>query len=127
MAVPLRPAMAAVASLVAAATMTIPSVAGAHNVDGVRPRLQRVCNRVPRIELRMDRVLRQLDGDETVRGSLAMLEDRQATAEEDGREDRATVLANRLAARTRGRKLIMDRQDEVATLRQMCIDHGVDL
>jgi hypothetical protein len=99
--------------------------------DGVaahlRPRLERACLRIPNLEIRTDRVLTRLSGDETVRGSLAWLETKIADASDAGRDQLATVLENRLAVRTKSIEVLELRQRELATLRERCVEHGVEL
>lgn len=127
MAIPLRPAVTAAVALIATGITIFPAAAGAHDGQEVRPRLERACKRIPTVEHRLDTFLERLDGDRSVRGSLAWLEDKQALAVESDREHLATVLENRLAVRTKARELLLLRQDEVATWRDLCVEHGVDL
>jgi hypothetical protein len=132
----------AAASLLAASAMLAPGIASASEGDtepttatvseeGVaahlRPRLERACLRIPNLEIRTDRVLTRLSGDETVRGSLAWLETKIADASDAGRDQLATVLENRLAVRTQSIEVLELRQRELATLRERCVEHGVEL
>jgi hypothetical protein len=132
----------AAASLLAASAMLVPGIASASegdtepttaavSEDGVaahlRPRLERACLRIPNLEIRTDRVLTRLSGDETVRGSLAWLETKIADASDAGRDQLATVLENRLAVRTQSIEVLELRQRELATLRERCVEHGVEL
>lgn len=129
-----------IASLAAAATLLVPGVAGATTTDSGeaattvestegaehrhRPRLRRLCNRVPRVEERANRVLDRINGDETVRGSLAWLDLKAQEARDNDRPQLATVLENRRNTRAKAVEVIELRLVEVETIKQICIDHG---
>ncbi|MEM7342071.1 MAG: hypothetical protein AAF467_25750 [Actinomycetota bacterium] len=92
--------------------------------DELRPRVEAICARVPVAEDRVDRLLARIDGDESVRGSLARLEARLQRAEDDGRIDAATVLTNRITTRTAARELLAARQNEIHVIADLCAEHG---
>ena len=82
-------------------TMAMPSAAHAQDSgDELRPRLERACLRIPNIEIRTANLIERLNGDASVRGSLAWLQAKIDKAEAEGREQLVTVLENRLAVRT---------------------------
>lgn len=91
------------------------------------PRLERACLRIPNIEIRTENRIERLEGDAETRGSLAWLQVQIDRADEAGRDQLALVLENRLAVRTKTLEVLHLRQDGLPDLRQLCIDHGVDL
>jgi hypothetical protein len=93
----------------------------------LRPRLERLCLRVPNLQIRTDRLLERIQGDATTRGSLAWLEVQIERARSSGREQLAIVLENRLAVRTATVDVLRMRADALDVIEQICIDHGVDL
>ncbi|MDH3683412.1 MAG: hypothetical protein OEV40_26125 [Acidimicrobiia bacterium] len=130
-------------ALAAAATLLVPGVAGATTADGDgaaseaqavettegaehrhHPRLRRLCNRVPRVEERANRILERIKGDETVRGSLAWLDLKAQEARDNDRPQLATVLENRRNTRAKAVEVIELRLVEVETIHQICIDQG---
>ena len=116
------------ASLCAVATMALPSAAHAQDTgDELRPRLERACLRIPNIEIRTTNLIERLNGDASVRGSLAWLQSKIDKAEAEGREQLVTVLENRLAVRTKTLEIVEQRQARLPELKQKCIDHGVPL
>ena len=122
-----RHAMAAAATLVVAATMTIPSVASASHPHEDRSRLERACGRVAMLEERITDLLARLDGDETVRGSLLWLQTKHDLAVEGEHDDLAEVLANRLVARNTARDRMVESQNNVGTVRTLCAENDVEL
>jgi hypothetical protein len=116
------------ASLCAVATMAMPSAAHAQDSgDDVRPRLERACLRISNLQIRTDNLVERLNGDASVRGSLAWLQAKIDKAEAEGREQLVTVLENRLEVRTRTLEVVEQRQAKLPELKQKCIDHGVAL
>ena len=116
------------ASLCAVATMAMPSAVHAQDTgDDLRPRLERACLRIPNIEIRTGNLIERLNGDASVRGSLAWLQAKIDKAEAEGREQLVTVLENRLEVRTRTLEVVEQRQAKLPELKQKCIDHGVAL
>jgi hypothetical protein len=116
------------ASLCAVATMAMPSAVHAQDTgDALRPRLERACLRIPNLQIRTDNLIERLNGDASVRGSLAWLQVKIDKAEAEGREQLVTVLENRLAVRTQTLEVVEQRQAKLPELKQKCIDHGVAL
>jgi hypothetical protein len=118
----------ALASLCAVATMAMPSAVHAQDTGtDLRPRLERACLRIPNLQIRTENFIERLNGDASVRGSLAWLQAQIDKAEADGREQLVTVLENRLAVRTQTLVVLEKRSTKLDELKQKCIDHGVAL
>lgn len=123
----------------AALTLTAPAVAGATPAaphapsvvaspgDGIGPRVERACLRIPNIETRISERKTRLDGDASVRGSLAWLQSKIDAAKAANRDQLATVLENRLSVRTKTREILDDRTTLVADLRSRCESWGVEI
>lgn len=125
-----RRTAAASAALVASLTLALPGVAGAttsQTGEELGPRLERACLRIPNLEIWTTEVLDRLDGDETVKGSLAWVQTKIDEADEQGRVQLVTVLENRLEVRTASVEVLETRLDELAEARQLCADNGVEL
>jgi hypothetical protein len=113
------------AVVVASVGMLAPA---AHADDSTPPnqqRLEKVCARVPTAETRIADRIAHLQGDATVKGSLAWLQAQIDKATEKGRTQLVTVLQNRLDVRTQLLGLLQERQASVAEIKQICIDHGI--
>ncbi len=117
-------------------SLTVPSVAGAAPSapaapaapeDGVGPRVERACLRIPNIETRLTERKARLDGDATVRGSLAWLQSKIDAAKAADRDQLATVLENRLSVRSKTREILDERTELVADLRSRCESWGVEI
>lgn len=123
-------------------SLTVPTVAGAAPAapggpaaptvaatpdDGVGPRAERACLRIPNIEIRLTERKTRLDGDATVRGSLAWLQSKIDAAKAANRDQLTTVLENRLTVRTKTREILDDRTALVADLRSRCESWGVEI
>lgn len=118
----------ALASLCAIVTMAMPTAAHAQDTGSeLRPRLERACLRIPNIQIRTDNLIERLNGDASVRGSLAWLQAKIDKAQAEGRDQLVTVLENRLAVRTQTLEILEQRQLKLPELKQKCIDHGVAL
>lgn len=123
----------------AALTLTAPTVAGAAPRgpaaptvaatpnEGIGPRVERACLRIPNIETRLSERKTRLDGDASVRGSLAWLQSKIDAARAANRDQLATVLENRLTVRTKTREILDDRTELVADLRSRCESWGVEI
>lgn len=123
----------------AALSLTVPTAAGATPgvpaaptaavtpADGVGPRVERACLRIPNIETRLTERKTRLDGDASVRGSLAWLQSKIDAAKAANRNQLATVLENRLTVRTKTREILDDRTTLVADLRSRCESWGVEI
>jgi hypothetical protein len=88
------------------------------------PRLERLCARVPNLQIRVDNVLERINGDATTRGSLAWLDTKIAKAEELGRTDLAEVLRNRKEVRTAAIDVLELRRDNLAEIADTCAELG---
>lgn len=88
-------------------------------------RLEKACARIPDVEARVADRIAHLQGDATVKGSLAWLQAQIDKATAKGRTQLVTVLQNRLDLRTQLLDLLQQRQSNVAELKQICLDHGV--
>ncbi|MEL7156515.1 MAG: hypothetical protein AAFN30_07945 [Actinomycetota bacterium] len=120
-----RRATIVAAGLALAGTLILPTAAGAHEGHEPGPRAERVCNRVPAVEARLDRALGRIDGDAETRGSLEWLAAKRTEAEADGRVHLVDIIDNRITSRTAARAFIVARQDEVADIAGLCADHGL--
>ncbi len=110
----------------APAAPSAPAVAATPG-DGVGPRVERACLRIPNVETRLTERKARLDGDATVRGSLAWLQSKIDAAKAADRDQLATVLENRLTVRTKTRDILDDRTALVADLRSRCESWGVEI
>jgi hypothetical protein len=127
-----RPALAGLTALTLAATMAVtgPATAQAGAEGGpsqLALRLERACLRIPNLELRTERLITRLDGDDSTIGSLAWLESRIEVARSADRQQLTTVLENRLAVRSKTREVLDVRLDELARLEEICGDNGAEL
>ncbi|MEV6110682.1 hypothetical protein AB0M28_39185 [Streptomyces sp. NPDC051940] len=84
-----------------------------------------LCKRVPKIEKRLERALKRLNGDETRRGSIARLEKRIENAGKLGHEEVATFLTDRLEFRKKLPAEIEKRQTDLKEVRTWCEDNGL--
>jgi hypothetical protein len=117
----------ALVGAIASIAVILPSPAMAAAPEDLGPRVERACLRIPNIEIRTANLIGRLEGDATVRGSLAWLQTQIDNAETRGRAELVTVLENRLAVRQQTLEVLQQRQAELPRLKQWCIDHGVDL
>lgn len=90
-------------------------------------RYQRACLRIPNLEIRTTNFINRLNGDATVRGSLAWLQAQIDDATTKGRTQLVTVLKNRLAVRTQTLQVLTVRQQRLEKLAEKCRNHGVDV
>ena len=95
--------------------------------DDLRPRLERVCLRIPNLQVRTDNVLARLAGDASTRGSLAWLDVRISEAEANERPQLVEVLTNRRAVREATVPVLEARRDTLAGLAERCAGYGVDV
>lgn len=124
MALPLRSTIA-VAGLALAGTLVLPTAAGATDGHEPGPRAERVCDRAPLAEGRLNRALQRIDGDADTRGSLEWLSAKRDEAEAEDRTHLVTILDNRITSRTAAREFVVARQTEVAAIAELCADHGL--
>lgn len=90
--------------------------AKAPKADGAKA----LCKRVPKIEARISRALKRLDGGVTVRGSVARMEKRVGNAKTAGHTEIATFLNHKLATRTAMVKTLQQRQTDVKGVKTWC-------
>jgi hypothetical protein len=125
---------AGLAGLVMAAAVAVPTTAIAASstpelampaASDLGPRLERACLRLPNLESRTANLIERLEGDATVRGSLAWLQAQIDKANARGRTDLAEVLTNRLAVRQQTLVVLQQRQSELLPrLAAFCAEHG---
>lgn len=125
--------------LTAGAAFVVPSVAQAASTPDTTGtadstatrelpvRYQRACLRIPNLEIRTTNFIKRLNGDATVRGSLAWLQAQIDDATAKGRTQLVTVLKNRLAVRTQTLEVLKVRQQRLEKLAERCRNHGVDI
>jgi hypothetical protein len=114
--------MSLAAAAAVAVTLAVPA-ASAHAVETeLPPRAERVCARIPNLQLRTDNVVARLQGDASTRGSLAWLSVQLDQARAAGRTQLATVLENRLEVRTATLAVLIQRQAGLVELAARCDD-----
>ncbi|MCW7945414.1 hypothetical protein AAW14_26260 [Streptomyces hygroscopicus] len=87
--------------------------------DGARS----LCKRVPKIDERIERALKRLDGPVTVRGSIARLQQRVDNAKNAGHTEIATYLQDRLTFRKSLVPTLQQRQKDLAGVKTWCAAH----
>ncbi|MDT0465873.1 hypothetical protein [Streptomyces gibsoniae] len=107
---------AAVAATPAASAPTAPAPTG----DGA----QALCKRLPKIDRRIERALKRLDGGVGVRGSVARLQQRVDNANTAGHTAIATYLQHRLDFRKSLVPTLEQRQKDLAGVKSWCSAHG---
>jgi hypothetical protein len=120
----------ATAAITATAVVTLgtgTTSAQAPEGDDLRPRLERVCLRIPNMQIRTDNVLARISGDASTRGSLAWLDVKISEAEANERPQLAEVLTNRRAVREAAVPVLEARRDALAGLAEQCASYGVDV
>ena len=90
-------------------------------------RYERACLRIPNFQIRTNNLITRLNGDASVKGSLAWLQAQINDAKAKNRTQLATVLQNRLAVRTQTLKVLQQRQANLAKLLDKCRAHGVNV
>jgi|GEM_PF-4723521 len=90
-----------------------------------RARLEKVCAKVPSLETKVDTAITRLQGDASVKGSLAALQAQIDKATAAGRTQAVTVLQNRLATRTQTLAVLQDKQQRLVLIAQTCADQGL--
>ena len=119
-------ALAAVV-VTAGAALVVPTAAHAAGSGELPARLGRACLRIPNLEIRTTNLITRLNGDASVRGSLAWLQAQIDDAEAKGRTQLVTVLKNRLAVRTQTLEVLGQRQQRLEKLAERCRNHGVSV
>ena len=109
----------------AAAAETSPTPASPHTAkaapkgDGAKA----LCKRVPKIDRRIDRALKRLEGGADVKGSIARLQQRVDNAKKAGHEEIATYLQDRLTFRKSLVTTLQQRQKDLAGVKTWCADN----
>ncbi|GHK01079.1 hypothetical protein ACWEWI_29925 [Streptomyces sp. NPDC003753] len=109
----------------AAAAETSPTPASSHTAkaapkgDGAKA----LCKRVPKIDRRIDRALKRLQGGAGVKGSVARLQQRVDNAKKAGHEEIATYLQDRLTFRKSLVTTLQQRQKDLAGVKTWCADN----
>lgn len=83
-----------------------------------------LCKRVPRIDARIDRALRRLNGPATVKGSIARLQKRVDNAQAKGDTAVETYLKDRLTFRKSLVPMLNQRSTDLDAVRTWCDAHG---
>ncbi len=83
-------------------------------------RLDLACARVPNLTARVEAVLARIQGDADTVGSIAWLESKAAEARENGREQLAGLIENRIAVRTERIDVLVIRLDNLAEAAAAC-------
>jgi hypothetical protein len=115
------------AQAAAPAAAAVSATASAPAQDDLPVRFERACLRIPNLEIRTTNLITRLNGDAATRGSLAWLQAQIDDARAKGRTQLVTVLENRLAVRTQSLAVLAQRQTELADLKAVCIERGVEL
>lgn len=90
-----------------------------------RARLEKVCAKVPSIQTKVDTAITRLQGDASVKGSLAALQAQIDKATAAGRTQAVAALQNRLATRTQTLAVLQDKQQRLVLIAQTCADQGL--
>lgn len=128
-----RIAAGALAAITMSLAMATPAVAAAPDAPATATagelgaRLERACLRIPNIEIRTENLIGRLQAGGNVRLSLAWLQNQIDNAAARNNPDLVTVLENRLAVRQQTLEVLLQRQQELPRLKQLCIDKGVAL
>ncbi|MEY4230568.1 MAG: hypothetical protein RLZZ362_1417 [Actinomycetota bacterium] len=88
-------------------------------------RLQKVCAKVPSLETRVATAITRLQGDASVKGSLAALQAQIDKATAAGRTQAVAALQNRLSTRTKTLAVLQDKQQRLVLIAQTCADQGL--
>ena len=88
-------------------------------------RLEKVCAKVPSIQTKVDTAITRLQGDASVKGSLAALQAQIDKATAAGRTQAVAALQNRLATRTQTLAVLQDKQQRLVLIAQTCADQGL--
>ncbi|WP_329459152.1 hypothetical protein [Streptomyces sp. NBC_01497] len=113
----------AAAALLAGSTTTAlaaaPASGHAPKSDGDR----QICKRLPKVDKRLDRALKRLDGGPEVAGSVQRLDKRVDNAKSQGDTAIATYLGHRLTTRTSLLATVKQRQDDLKDVKTWCGAH----
>ncbi|HEY5834607.1 hypothetical protein [Streptomyces sp.] len=118
-----RNALAAATAAIALVAATAGSAAADSRESGLpsaRAKDRALCKRVPRIDARIDRALRRLNGPATVRGSVARLQKRVDNAAAAGNTVVETYLKDKLAFRKSLVPMLNQRSTDLDAVRTWC-------
>ncbi|MER5636801.1 hypothetical protein ABT095_07595 [Kitasatospora sp. NPDC002227] len=104
----------------ASPTASATKEAKAPKSDGAK----QICKRLPKTEARIDASLKRLNGDNTVAGSVARLEQRVADAKAAGHTEIYTYLNDRLTFRKSLVPTLQTRQDDLKSVASWCAAQG---
>jgi hypothetical protein len=96
-----------------------PTATAAPEGDGAKA----LCKRLPKIDRRIDRALKRLEGGADVKGSIARLQQRVDNAKKAGHEEIATYLQDRLTFRKSLVATLQQRQKDLAGVKTWCADN----
>ncbi len=118
-----------IAALTVGAVLTLAS-AGAVNAQtndatAPGPRIERLCARVPNLQIRTDNALTRINGDASTKGSLLWLDAQIVKADTRNRTDLAQVLRNRREVRAATVPVLESRSVLLTDLAQRCSAAGV--
>jgi hypothetical protein len=87
-----------------------------------RERADRLCERVPRVQLRGDRILDRLQAGANVKGSIAWLTERADRARDERQDDLATFFEHRATIRTERIDVLNARADALDDAASWCAE-----
>ncbi|GAB7187296.1 hypothetical protein ATKI12_7127 [Kitasatospora sp. Ki12] len=102
-----------------AAPSAAPTAGSAPTGDGAKA----VCKRLPKTEQRVTKALARLNGDATVGGSVARLQQRAANAKTAGHTEIEKLLNDRLTARKNLVTTLQTRQEDLKSVATWCGAH----
>lgn len=114
---------AAAALLTASGTATADGSTPAPSASAPGDGAQALCKRVPKIDKRIDRALKRLNGTNKTRGSVARLEQRVAAARTAGHDTVETYLTNKLTFRKTLAPTLEQRKTDLAEVKKWCAAH----
>jgi len=97
-----------------------PAMAATTDPGQRQQRLDLACARVPNLTTRVEKVLARINGDAETRGSIAWLETKADQARDNGREQLAELIENRIAVRTERIDVLEIRLDNLAEAAAAC-------
>lgn len=85
-----------------------------------RARTEKACARIPNVQVRIDNAIARINGDASVRGSLAWLDTMIQRATDAGRTDLATALTSRKAVREASLPVLDLRKANLVEFEALC-------
>ncbi|WP_354643154.1 hypothetical protein [Kitasatospora camelliae] len=113
-------ALALAGSLLAAVPAQAASAKPTPKTDGAKS----ICKRLPKTEERVDKSLQRLNGDATVPGSIARMEQRVANAKAAGHTEVQALLNDRLTFRRSMVATLTTRQADLKAVATWCTAQG---